>query len=146
MIWVGLKWLLAFPRVPVTPGIPLTQTIFSRCSLLNDRTRVARSPFKISLSSLLSCLSLARFLILLLLLMSDDVHPNLCPVFPCSVCTGNVTWRGISVQCCTCSNWVYLKCSLLSFSRFRTLDSSHSWSCPTCCVPAFLEIPHQPAL
>ena len=41
------------------------------------------------------------------------------------------------VQCCTCSNWVYLKFSLLSFSRFRTLGSPHSWSCRPCCVPAF---------
>ena len=42
-----------------------------------------------------------------------------------------------SVQCCTCSNWVHLKCSLLSFSIFRTLGSSHFWSCPPSCVPAF---------
>ena len=69
--------------------------------------------------------------------MSGNVHPNPCPVFPCSVCAGNVTWRGRSVQCCTCSNWVYLKCSLLSFSRFKTLGSSHSWSFPPCCVSAF---------
>ena len=53
------------------------------------------------------------------------------------MCAGNVTWWGRSVQCCTCSNWVHLKCSLLSFSRFRTLGSSHSWSCPPCCIPAF---------
>ena len=69
--------------------------------------------------------------------MSGNIHPNPCSVFPCSVCAGNVTWRGRSVQCCTCSNWVHLKCSLLFFSRLRTLGSSHSWSCPPCCVPAF---------
>ena len=73
--------------------------------------------------------------------MSDNVHPNPCPVFPCSVCAGNVTWRGRSVQCGTCSNWVHLKCSLLSFSKFRILGSSHSWSCPPCCVPAFFGDP-----
>ena len=84
-----------------------------------------------------SCLSLARLLILLLLLMSGNVHPNPCPVFSCSVCAGKVTWRGRSAQCCTCSNWVHLKCLLLSFSRVRTLGNSHSWSCPPCCVPAF---------
>ena len=141
-VWVGLKWLLAFPRVPVTPGTPLTQTIFSPYSPLNDRRRVARSLFKIGLSSLFSCLSLAR---LFILLMSGSFHSNPCPVFPCSVCAGNVTWRGRSVQCCTCSNWVHLKCSLHPFSRFRTLGSSHSWSCPLCCVPAFLEVLHLPA-
>ena len=65
-------------------------------------------------------------------MMSGNVHPNPCPVFPCLVCAGNVTWRGRSVQCCICSNWVHLKCSLLSFYRFRTLGSSHSWSYPPC--------------
>ena len=68
--------------------------------------------------------------------MSGNVHSNSCPVFSCSVCAGNVAWRGRSVQCCTCSNWVHLKCSLLS-SRFSTLGSSHSWSCPHYCVPTF---------
>ena len=103
-VWVGSKWLLAFPRVPVTSGTPLTQTIFSPCSPLNDRRRVARSLLKIGLSSLYSCLFLDRLLILLLLLMSGNVYPNPCPVFPYLVCAGNVTWRGRSVQCCTCSN------------------------------------------
>ena len=73
--------------------------------------------------------------------MGGNVHPNPCPDFPCSVCAGNVIWRGRSVQCCTCSSWVHLKCSLLSFARFRTLGSSHSWSFPSCCVSAFFGDP-----
>ena len=75
--------------------------------------------------------------------MSGNIHPNPCPVFPCSVCAENLTWRGRgrSVQCYTCSNWVYLKCSLLYFSRFRTLGSSHSRSFPPCSVPAFFGDP-----
>ena len=113
--------------------------MFLPCSPLIDRRRVARSLFKIGLSSLFSCLSLARLLILLLLLMSGNVHPNPCPDFPCSVCARNVTWRGRSVQCCTCSNWVHLKCSLLSVSRIRTIGSSHSWCYPPCCASAFFE-------
>ena len=36
------------------------------------------------------------------------------------------------MQCCTCCNWFHLKCSLLSFCRFRTLNSTYSWSCPPC--------------
>ena len=133
---------MVFLRVPVTSGTPLTQTIFSPCCPLNDRRRAAHTLLKIGcLSSLFSCLSLARLLILLFLLMSGNVHPNLCPIFPCLVCAGNVTWRGRSVQCCTCSIWVHLKCSLLSFSRFRTLGSSHSWSCPPCCAPSFFRDP-----
>ena len=62
--------------------------------------------------------------------MNDRVHPNPGSVFPCPVYAGNVTRRHRSVQCCTCSKWIHLKCSLLFFSRFRTLDSSHSWSFP----------------
>ena len=132
--WV--KIAVGLPEGPGYPGHSPHTNHFLPCSPLNHGRRVARSLFKIGLFSLFSCLSLARLLILLLL-MSDNVHPNPCPVFPCSVCAGNVTWRGRSVQCCTCSNWVHLKCSLLFFSRFRTLGSSHSWSCPPCCVPAF---------
>ena len=110
---------------------------FSPCSPLGDRRKVARSLFKIGLSSLFSFLSLARVLILLLLLMSGNVHPNPYPVFPCSVSAGNMTWRGRSVQCCTCSSWVYLKWSLLFFSRSKTFGNSDSWSRPSCCAPAF---------
>ena len=128
--WV--KMAVGLSEGPSYPGHSPHTNHFLPCSPLNDRRRVARSLFKIGLASLFSCFSHARLLILLLLLMSGNVHPNTCPVFPCSVCAGNVTWRGRSVQCCTCSNWVHLKCSLLSFSRFRTLGSSHSWSCPPC--------------
>ena len=71
-------------------------------------------------------------LLCLLLLMSGNVRPNPSPIFPCSVCAGNVTWRGKSVQCCTCSKWVHLRCSQLSLSKFRALGSSHSWSCSSC--------------
>ena len=99
---------------------------------LNDRRRAAHSIYKIGrlLSFFLfSCLTLA---ILLLLLMSGNVRPNPGPIFPCSVCAGNVTWRGKSVQCCTCSKWVHLRCSQFSLSKSRALSSSHSWSCFPC--------------
>ena len=82
----------------------------------------------------LFCLFLACLLILFL--MSANVHPNLGHIFPCSVCTRNVTWRGRSVQCCTCSKGIHFRCSLISFSRFKALDSSHSWICFPCRVPA----------
>ena len=104
---------------------------------LNDRSRGAHSFFIIGrLFSLFlfsrPSLALLRFLILLLFLMSGNVYPNPGPIFPCSVCAGSVTWRGKSVQCCTCSKWVHLRCSQLSLSKFRALGSSHSWSCPPC--------------
>ena len=69
-----------------------------------------------------SCFSLARLFILILLLMSGNFYPNPDPIFFFSVCAGNMTWRGRSMQCCTCPKWVYLKCSLLSCYRFKTLS------------------------
>ena len=109
--------------------------IFSLCCPLNDCRRAAHSIFKIGrlfspFLFLFSCPSLA--LRLLLLLMSGNVHPNPGPIFPCSVCSGNVTWRGKSGQCCACSKWAHLRCSQLSLSKFRALGSSHFWSCPLC--------------
>ena len=126
---------VGFPESPSYPGH--SPFIFSLCCPLNDRRRAAHSIYKIGrLFSLfpLSCptLALLRLLILLLLLMSGNVHSNPGPIFPCSVCAGNVTWRGKSVLCCTCSKWVHLRCSQLSLSNFRALGSSHSWSCLPC--------------
>ena len=111
--------------------------IFSLCCPLNDRRRAAHSFLKIGrLFSLFlfsfPTLALLRLLILLLLLMSGNVDPNSGPIFPCSVCAGNVTWRSKSVQYCTCSKWVHLRCSQLSLSKFRALGTSHSWSCLPC--------------
>ena len=39
------------------------------------------------------------------------------------------------MQCHICSKWVHLRCSLLSFFRFKALDHSHSWSFSPCCIP-----------
>ena len=117
--------------------------IFSPCCPLNDCRRAARRFYKIGcLSSLFSCPSLAHLClpILLLLLMSSNAHANLGPIYPCSVCAGNVTWWSKLVQRCTCSKRVYLRCSLLSLSKFRTLGSSHFWSCPHCCVPTCVTV------
>ena len=139
-----LGWVEMALGLPMGPSYPRHSphiNHFFTMQPLNDCRRVACSLFKIGLSSLFFCLSLAHLVILLLLLMSGNVDPNPCPVFPCSVCTGNVTWQGRSVQCCKCSNWLHLKCSLLSFSRFRILGSSHSWICPPCCDPAFFGEP-----
>ena len=113
--------------------------IFSQCCPLNDCRRAAHNFLKIDRLfsfSLFSCSSLARLclLILLFLLMSGNVHTNPGPIFPCSMCAGNVTWRGKSMQFCTCSKWVHLRCSQLSLSKFRAHDNCHSWSCPLLCL------------
>ena len=71
--------------------------IFLLCCPMNDHRRAAHSffisGFLFSLS-LLSCPSLARLhlLILLLLLMSGNAHPNPGRISHCSVCAGNVIW------------------------------------------------------
>ena len=85
--------------------------IFSLCCPLNDRRRAAQSFLKIGRLFSLFSLARLRLLILLLLLMSGNVHSNPGPIIPCSVCAGNVTWRGNSVKCCTCFKWVHLRCS-----------------------------------
>ena len=119
------------PEGPSYPGNS-PGTIFSPCCSLSDRRRAAHSFFKIGRRSSLFYFFHARLrlLTLLIFLMSGNVHPNPGPIFPCSVCAGNMTWRGRPVQCCTCSKWVHLRCSLLFLSKFGTLGSSHSWSCP----------------
>ena len=121
-VWVGSKWLLALPRVPVTPGTHLH--FFAM--LPPER------PHKGSTQHLQNRSPVFTFFFSCPILMSGNVHPNPGPIFPCSVCAGNVTWRGRSVQCCTCSKWVHLRCSQLSLSNFRALGSSHSWSCFSC--------------
>ena len=68
--------------------------------------------------------------------MSGNVHLNPGPIFSCSVCTRNVTWWSKSEKCCTCFKWVHLRCSQLSLSKFRTLGSPNSWSCPPSSVPS----------
>ena len=126
------------PRgLQLPPCTPLTQTIFLLCYTMNKRRKIPRSLFEIGrLLFLFSCFFLARLLILLLFLLSRNVYSNPGTIFSCLVFAGNVTWRGRLVQCCTCSKYFYLRCSVLFFSRFKTLGSSHCWSCSSCCVPA----------
>ena len=125
-----------------SPGSELPQAlpfIFLLCYPLNDYKRAAHSFFKIGRLfslSLFSCASLAclHLLILLLLLMSGNVHPNPDPIFPCLVCTENVTWEG---QVNTMLHLLQMgpsRCSQLSLFKFRTLGSSRSWGFPLLCT------------
>ena len=113
---------------------PRIQIIFLPCCPLNNRRRAALSRSNIGqlFFYLFSCLSLAGILILLVFLISGNVYPTLTPAFSCSLSAGNVTWRGKSVQCCTYSKWVQLRCSLLYFFKFKALFSFQSWSCAPC--------------
>ena len=105
--WCGAQTYLGWIKVAVgLSGNFSHPIIFSLCCPLNGRGRAVFSLFKIGrFSFLLLGLFLPRILILILFMMSSGIHPNLGRVFPCSICAGNVTWRGRSVQCCTCFQW-----------------------------------------
>ena len=117
VVWFPTSFGLGHNGCWLSQGSQLPQAlrfIFLLCCPLNDCRR-AHSFFKISrlffLSLFCSSLTCLRLFILLLLLMSDNVHPNPGPIFPCAMCAGNVIWWGKSVQCSTCSKWVHLRCS-----------------------------------
>ena len=149
-VWVGSKWLLAFPRVPGTTGTPLH--FFA--VLPPGRPRGGGGQLSASSGSAAYFLfffspALLGLLILLLLLMGGGIHPSPGPIFPCSVCAGDVAWRGRAGRCSAAlapglSVW---GCSQLSLSRFGALGGSRSWGCslavalwlpprtPPTCVP-----------
>ena len=75
------------------------------------------------------------------LLLSGDVHQNPGPAtkYPCSVCTSNVTSRGVSYMCNRCSGWVHSKCSgLQNAAEYRRIKN---WACISCSSPPTPQIP-----
>ena len=101
---------------------PPTPSILSRTSL--PRPSFHPKPLHYSSHSLLILISM--------LLISGDIHPNPGPIDPCSVCSRRVTWGNRSIQCTGCSLWVHLSCSGLSPADFRKIPPGHSWTCPMC--------------
>ena len=115
------------PESQLPRALPSHKPFFSLAQTISPSAVVqgaAHNFFKVVRLSFLFCLSLALLGLFILLLMSGNVYPNPGPVFPYSVCAGNVIWRGRSVQCSTCSKWVPLRCSLLSFSQLAYLHGS----------------------
>ena len=80
-------------------------------------------------------------LILMLLLISSDIHPNPGPIDPCSICSHRVTWRNRLIQCTNCPLWAHLSCSGLSLTYFCKISSRHPWTCPMC-PPSSQTSPH----
>ena len=70
--------------------------------------------------------------ILMLLLISGDIHPNLGPIDLCFFCSRRVTWGNRSVQCTNCYLWVHLSCSGLSPTDFRKISPGNSWTSQMC--------------
>ena len=99
-------------------------------------------------------------LILMLLLISGDIHPNPGPIDTCFIFSRRVTWGNRSVQCTNCSLWVHLSCSGLFPADFRKISPGHSWTCPMFPsssqlppsllhpnpVPSFINTPNPPSL
>ena len=90
--------------------------MFPQFGPLNDRRRAARTLSKIVNSCVGLRLFFPRLLIFLLFLMSGNIHLYSDPIFYCSECASNVTYRSRSVQYCTCSKWVHLGCIFLLLS------------------------------
>ena len=121
--WCGprprLNWVEMAVGLPEGPSYSEHSPSFFRYTTAEEQHTASSK----SVACFLFCPSLAHLrLPILLLLMSGNVHPNPGSIFPCSVCAGNVTWRGKSVQWCTCFKWVHLKCSQLFLFKFRTLQ------------------------
>ena len=103
-------------------GRPLTSHNWAAPLLLIDRT-----PFQ-------------HLLILTLLLISGNVHPNPGPIsnhphprYPCSICHLDVGRD--SLQCSACLKWVHFLCSSLTRADFRTICATGTvvgWRCPAC--------------
>ena len=98
---------------------PLSRTVFSLGRSLTDHNWAAplylidRTPFR-------------RLLILALLLISGNVHPNPGPIsnhphprYPCSIC--HLDMGRDSLQCSACLKWVHFLCSSLTRADFRTI-------------------------
>ena len=109
-------------RTVFSPGRPLTGHNWAAPLLLIDRT-----PFR-------------RLLILALLLISGNIHPNPGPIsnhphprYPCSICHLDVGRD--SLQCSACLKWVHVLCSSLTHADFRTIFATGTavgWRCPAC--------------
>ena len=109
-------------RTVFSLGRPLTSYSWAAPLLLNDRT-----PFR--------CL-----LILALLLISGNVHPNPDPIsnhphprYPCSICHLDVGRD--CLQYSACLKWVHFLCSSLTRADFRTICATGiavGWRCPAC--------------
>ena len=75
------------------------------------------------------------------LLISGDVHQNPGPAtkYPCSVCTSNVTSRGVCYMCNRCPGWVHSTCyGLQNAAEYRRIKN---WACSSCISPPTPPIP-----
>ena len=129
----GPKWQDRSPEGLDRNSPPLSRTVFSLGRPLTGHNWAApllltdRTPFR-------------RLLILALLLISGNVHPNPGPIsnhphprYPCSICHLDVGRD--SLQCSACLKWVHFLCSSLTRADFCTICATGTavgWRCPAC--------------
>ena len=144
MGWNGRTDLL---RGSTERSPPLSRTVFSLGRPLTGHNWAAplllidRTPFR-------------RLLILELLLISGNVHPNPGPIsnhphprYPCSICHLDVGRD--SLQCSACLKWVHFLCSFLTRADFRTICAAGTavgWRCPACHPQNTTDSPTQTSL
>ena len=133
-LWgMGRNGRTDLPRGSTERSPPLSRTVFSLGRPLTGHNWAAplllidRTPFR-------------RLLILALLLISGNVHPNPGPIsnhphprYPCSICHLDVGRD--SLQCSACLKWVHFLCSSLTRADFRTICATNTavgWRCPAC--------------
>ena len=129
---VGRNGRTDLPRGLTKRSPPLSRTVFLLGRLLTGHNWAAplllidRTPFR-------------RFLILALLLIGGNVHPNPGPIsnhphpkYPCSICHLDVGRD--SLQCSACLKWVHFLCSSLTRADFRTICATGTavGRCPAC--------------
>ena len=76
-----------------------------------------------------------RNIVLAILLLADDVHPNPGPInretiYPCGYCQQHVGWSCSGVGCETCNVWYHRECVSITHSHYLALNNSaHVWIC-----------------
>ena len=120
------KKLRASPRVHLVP----TLCQLTVAELAHHSLNPLRQPYssRLRLSLLLACV----------------VHhkPSHATQYPCSVCTSNVTSRGVSFKFNQCSGWVHLKCfGLQNAAQNRR---TKEWACSSCNSPPAPPQPQAP--
>ena len=123
------------PRGSTERSPPLSRTVFSLGRPLTGHNWAAplllidRTPFR-------------RLLILALLLISGNVHPNPGPIsnhphprYPCSICHLDVGRD--SLQCSACLKWVHFLCSSLTVLTFaQSVQLALQWAGDAqCAIP-----------
>ena len=121
------------PRGSTERSPPLSRTVFSLGCPLTGHNWAAPLFF-------IDRTPLRRLLILALLLISGNVHPNPGPItnhphprYPCSICHLEVGRD--SLQCSACLKWVHFLCSSLTRADFRTIcatGTAEGWRFPAC--------------